>query len=224
MPFMKTNYVSITVDDKIYDSLHDFGLAIENTDYIGTPVRSTENLIAVPGRDGLLDTTDAVFGGAYFRSRDITIKFGGIREPEEWDTMISTFRNLFEGKTVKVTFATLPDWYFTGRCRILSFKHERPLGTFTFNIPEADPFMYRECSFTRTATSGGVSVTIPITRKTVSPTIISANNITITKDGTVYPFDSGTHKNPELRLTQGDNILTVKGSGSVTIAYKDGSL
>ena len=224
MAFMKTNSVKITVNNTTYDSLDDFGLAIENTDCIGTPVRSADNMVAVPGRDGLLDMTDAVFGGEYFRSRDITLKFGGMQESEDWDSVISAFRNLFEGKTVKVEFATLPGWYFTGRCRIVNFKHTRALGTFTFSIPEADPYMYKDCSVTQTATSSGVSVTIPITRKTVIPVITCVSNITITKDGTVYPFDAGTHSDPELRLTQGTNTLTIKGSGSVIIAYKDGSL
>ena len=224
MSFMKTNSVKITVGSNTYDSLADFGLAIENTDCIRTPVLSTENLVEVPGRDGLLDMTDVVFGGPYFTSREIYINFGGIQNAEDWDSVISNFRNLFEGLTVKVEFATLPGWYFTGRCEIRAFEHNRALGTFSFVLPSADPYMYKDLSVTTTATSSGVSVTIPITRKTVVPTITAASNINIIKDGVTYTFDAGTSRNTDLRLTPGTNTLTVKGSGSVTIAYKDGSL
>lgn len=225
MSFMKTNSVKITANETTYDSKDYFGLAIENTDCIGAPVRSTENMVQVPGRDGLLDMTDVVFGGEYFVSREIKIKFGGIQNAEDWDSVISSFRNLFEGRTVKVEFATIPGWYFIGRCEIKDFKHKRALGTFTFSIPQADPYMYKDCSVTKTASSSGVTASIDITRKTVVPVITAANdNTKIIKDGETYTFNAGTSSDPELRLAQGTNTLTIKGSGSVTIAYKDGSL
>ena len=224
MSFMKTNSVKITVNNTTYDSLTDFGLAIENTDYIGNPVLATENLVQVPGRDGLLDMTDTVFGNEYFTSRAIEIEFGGMDAPEDWDQTISNFRNLFEGKIVKVEFATIPGWYFTGRCEIRKFKRTRSIATFTFAIPQADPYRYQDHSITKTAISAGVTVTIPITRKIAVPTITSDNIVRIVKDGVTYTFDAGTHTDPELRLTPGTNTLTIKGSGSVTIDYKDGSL
>lgn len=224
MAFMKTNTVDITVNGKTYNSLRDFGLAIENTDYIGTPVQGDGALVYVKGRNGPLDTTDEVFGEQYFKSRPISIKFGGIEDPILWDMIIADFRNKFEGRIVMLEFLTTPKWYFTGRCQINKFKHSRALGTFTFEIPEADPYMYQDHVVTLTATSLGETIQIPITRKTAVPTITSSANIIITKDGTEYAFDSGTHKNEELRFTEGENVITITGSGTVTIAYRDGSL
>lgn len=143
MAFMKTNSVDITVNGQTYNSLTDFGLAISNTDYLGEPVQGTANLISVPGRSGMLDTTDEVFGGQYFSHRQIKISFGGIEDPTEWDSVISRIRNLFEGKKVQLTFATDPDWYWTGRVSIEKFGHNRALGEFDFCIPYADPYKYK---------------------------------------------------------------------------------
>lgn len=224
MRFMKTNTVDITVNGETYNSLRDFGLAIENTDYLGEPEQGENNLIYVAGRDGPLDTTDAVFGGQYFTKRKIEIKLGGLEDPTMWDIVISNMRNKFEGKKVKLAFQTIPGWYFTGRCRIKNYKHVRALGTFTLEIPNADPYMYREKEITVTATTNGTPVSIPITRKTAVPTVKSSSSITIVKDGTNYSFEAGTHKDEKLRFTEGENEIAVKGSGTVTISYIDGSL
>lgn len=224
MSFMKTNTVNITVDGTTYNSLTDFGLAIENTDYIGKPVLATDTLVQVPGRDGLLDMTDAVFGGPSFTERAISISFGGIRNAEEWDSVISNFRNLFEGKTVKVEFATLSGWYYIGRCVINRAKHRRPLGTFDFQIPHADPYRYRDIAITVPADSGGDPITLTVTRKPVIPIFVALNNAVVTYRSTSYPIDAGTHQIPAIRLREGAHILYVQSTSNVEILYKDGSL
>lgn len=222
MAFMKTNTVNITVGGRTYNSLTDFGLAIKNTDYIGTPVRD-EHITFVPGRDGPVDYTN-VFGEPAYQYRSIEIEFGGVQEPENWDTWISNFRNLFEGREIKLEFATDPGWYYSGRASIEDFEHKRAVGLFSLVINRAYPYKQKDVSLTTTATSAGATVSAIVTRQTVVPTVTSANSITITTGGTTYSFDSGSHKDPEFRLAAGTHSLVIKGSGSVTIAYKDGSL
>ena len=221
---MKTNSVKITVDGSTYDSLTDFKLAIENTDCIGTPVRSSANMIEVPGRDGLLDMTDTVFGGEYFTSREIKINFGGLRNSEDWDSVISNFRNLFEGKTVKVEFATMPGWYFTGRCTIEDFGHVRALGTFVFTLPDADPYMYKDISIDIPSDPSGVDVDLAVTRKTIIPTFIVITKAYVRFNDTTYEIEAGTHQVSEIRLTAGTHTLKVASTAMVTISYRDGSL
>ena len=224
MAFMKTNSVDITVDGQTYNSLTDFGLAIENTDYLDSPVQGTNGIVIVPGKSGPLDQVDDIFGEQWFSYRRIQIKFGGIEVPEEWDQRISLYRNLFEGKKVQLVFATDPDWYWTGRVKIDAFAHNRALGTFDFIIEQADPYKYKDITLTTTATSGGTTVTAAVTRKTVVPAVTCVSDITITYNGETFSFTSGTHKDLAFRLPAGNNSLVVKGSGSVTIAYSDGSL
>ena len=214
MAFMKTNSVDITVDGQTYNSLTDFGLAIENTDYLDSPVQGATGIVIVPGKSGPLDQVDDIFGEQWFSYRRIQIKFGGIEVPEEWDQRISLYRNLFEGKKVQLVFATDPDWYWTGRVKIDAFNHNRALGTFDF----------KDIILTTTATSAGVTVTAAVTRKTVVPEVTCVSDITITYNGDTFSFSAGTHKDLAFRLTAGSNSLVVKGSGSVTIAYSDGSL
>ena len=224
MAFMKTNTVTITVDGVSYDSLQDLGLAIHNTDPIGTPVQGQMNLAYVPGHNGPVDTTEAVFGEQYFQSRPILIEFGGIETPEDWDAFIADIRNKFEGKLVRVEFATLPGWYFKGRCSIEDYSRKQALGTFTFAMNNADPYMYRDISVDLTSTAAGITYTAEVTRKTVVPTITTSAIIVITLNGETYTFDAGTHRDMEFRLQQGDNVLTITGAATVNISYTDGSL
>ena len=225
MAFMKTNTVDITVGGTTYNSLDDFGLAIQNTDYIGTPFQDYTNMVVVPGRDGVLDLTDTVFGKQYFQYRPIEIYFGGMETPEEWDSVISTFRNLFEGRIVKLAFATDPDWYWTGRCSIDAFEHKRALGTFTFRIPYADPVKYKDISETVGAVQAGTDVTLDLTYGRAVPVFTSTGSFTVSFNGETFSFDSGTHKDAGLVLTEGENELTLTGNNvTVAIAYKDRSL
>lgn len=224
MAFMKTNSVDIIVNGETYNSLTDFGLAIENTDYLESPVQGTNGIVIVPGRSGPLDMVDTVYGGQWFQYRRICIKFGGIDAPEDWDQRISMYRNLFEGQRVKLVFATDPDWYWTGRAKIDAFKHMRSLGIFSFVIEQADPYKYQDITLVTIATTEGSTVTANVTRITVVPEVTCESNIIIEFDETQYSFDAGTHKNLNLRLPAGANTLLVKGSGAVVIRYKDGSL
>ena len=222
MAFMKTNSVDITVDGVTYNSLDDFGLAIKNTDYIGTPVRD-DHLSFVPGRNGPLDYT-YVYGEASFQYREISIEFGGLQDSEDWDTWVSTFRNLFEGKELKLEFATDPGWYYSGRASIEDFGHNRALGTFRLTINYAYPFKRKDITVNIAASSSGASATLTVTRETVIPEVTCAGSITITCGGVTYSFDAGTHKDPDFRLTAGTHPIVVTGLGAVSIAYKDGSL
>ena len=180
-------------------------------------------VVDVPGRDGELDLSYGLSPETHFHNRQITLKFAMKDFLFQWQTTFSTIRNLLHGQRFDVTIEPETDMYWKAFCTVDEAKADKNKGTVTI-VLDAEPYMYKDYSMTQTATSGGVSVTIPITRKTDIPTVTSAANITITKDGEVYAFDAGTHRNPELRLTAGNNTLIIKGSGSVTIAYKDGSL
>lgn len=222
MSFMKTNSVAISVDGFIYDSLTDFGLAIENTDYLGEPVQDTSNRIYVPGRSGYLDLTEPVFGQQWFTYRPIAIKFGGIRTTSEWDSVVSTFRNLFEGKICEITFANDPEWYWTGRVSIEAFQHKRQLGTFNFCINEADPFKYREHSYEFTSPDTIICLS---NRKSVSPTITTDAAITVTYGTTTVTLDENTTtKVLDIVFEDGPNELTFTGAANVTVSWIEGSL
>lgn len=229
MAFLKTNTVDIIVGGITYNSLDDFGLAIENTDYIGTPMQPTNNMVIVPGRSGVLDLTDAVFGRQYFQYRPIAVKFGGLEAPENWDGVISTFRNLFEGRIVNLIFATDPDWYWTGRCSVDAFKHQRALGTFTLRIDYADPYKYavNETTYEVIAASSGRTQTCMNLRKQVIPAFYATDEgITVSFGDVSHLLTASTVQQfDDIVFGEGANDIIVTGTaGTVTVTYREGSL
>lgn len=224
MSFLKTNRVTIEVGGTRYDSLLDFGLAIGNTDYIGDLVRDDSCLAFVPGRPGPLDLSENVFGDTPYQYRQIRIEFGGLNNPAEWDQRISDFRNLFEGKQVKIWFWTDSQWYWTGKAHIVKFEHSRALGTFEFQIPYADPYKHRETENEVASTATATVMILSNTLQKTVPTVINDAAITITKGQTSVELAAGTHLVPELQLDPGDTEWSVTGAANVTIRYTEGSL
>lgn len=225
MSFLKTNFVDIEVGGKIYNSLRDFGLAIENTDYIGEPVQNFSNIIFVPGNPRPLDLNEGVFEDADFQYRAISIRFGGMAPTTEWDKRISMIRNLFEGKKVKLYFWTEQDWYWTGRVRITEFEHKRALGTFLFEIPYADPFKYKDHVIEFTSTAAGVTLQFPSSRMKVYPTITTTGTVVVIQgENEITLYNAGDHKSADIYFDQCMNELTFKNAVDVTVSYSEGSL
>lgn len=136
-----TNGVTIKIGSNSYHSMADFGLAIGNNNYIEAPEYET-NYVSIPGRNGVLDLSEAIAGRVIYKTRKISIEFGGMGDEMSWDGVISNLRNLFHGKVVQLIFDNDPTYYWTGRAEINDFDRFRNLGTFKFEIPEADPFKY----------------------------------------------------------------------------------
>lgn len=218
MAFMKTNTVNITVGGVTYNSLDDFGLAIQNTDYIGTPVRDS-HITFVPGRNGPLDYT-GVFGEAAFQYRPIEIIFGGIQEPDQWDEWISTFRNLFEGKEIKLEFATDPGWYYSGRCSIEDFKHKRAIGDFGLNIEYAYPFKKKDSIQIITSS---MPVEVINTGIQTVPTITASSTATVNvigKNLIPYPYHHKSRTaNGVTWVVNSDGTVTANGTATANSEF-----
>lgn len=227
MGFLKTNSIDIEVDGVVYNSLTDLGLAIENTNYIGNPVQPGNYTVLVPGRNGPLDLTDSVFGGQYFQYRSITVNFGAMQAPEDWDAYISQIRNLFEGKRVKLTFATDPNWYWTGRAAITNFQHQRNLGTFTFYIQYADPCKYSNITKAyeiEASASGTSQVCVNNYRFKIVPTFTAEEACTLTFGSITKDLVAGDNTFSDIAFAEGENEIIVTGSGTVTVTYTEKSL
>lgn len=232
-----------------YHTLATWGLAIGNNNCIGDPVLE-EKYLDVAGRTALLDYTEALAGRPIYKSRPIDIVLGGLRNPEDWDSVISEFRNLINGRRIKVIFDNDPSYYWIGRCHITDFDRAQRLGSFHLQIPNAEPHKYDLASsmedipwdsvdfehtyfgYLGTLTiTDSYALTIPAGTMPVAPTI-TVNSITSTSmtvryslNNTTYTLATGENYFPEI-LVNGDSAatLTFTGSGEVEVDYRGGSL
>ena len=72
--------------------------------------------------------------------------------------------------------------------------------------------------------SGSATVNLLNRRKVVSPTFTCSAAMTVTFNGTTYSLPKGKTTVYDIRLQEGDNMITLKGTGTVKIEYKGGSL
>lgn len=243
------NGVEITIEGTAtkYHSYDDWDLYVTNTDYIKEPKQNT-NYVAVPGRDGLLDLSDVVAGRPTYSGREIKIVLAGHRNKRLWDDVISTFRNHINGKICRLVFDNDVTHFWRGRIDIKDFKSALNYGTFTIDIPNADPYKYDVASSAdpwlwdpfnfetgviiqthSTDIVGSGTITVPHGKMPTCPTIVVSNKVSgtfsLVYDGISYPLNVGNNKIPCV-MVGGDQSVSLDfvGTATVQIVYRGGSL
>ena len=142
---------------------------------------------------------------------------------EEKKTEIS---NLLNGKSCKITLDTDEDYYYQGRCSVDNHLQDGNLKQFTIKA-KVRPYKYRQEVTKVIATLSGATKTVILSngRKAVVPSIECTNdNTVISFGGATFNLSAGTHKILDIMLAEGDNTLTVSGTGTVTFMYQEGDL
>ena len=241
--------VSIYVEDtgKTYHTLNDWSLALGNNNYIGEPEMET-TYIKIPGRNGLIDVSEAISGRRIYKKRPLEFELGGIRERLAWDSVISQIRNNVDGRICRLTLDNDPSYYWRGRVFIQGFDRFRELGTFQLAVPSADPYKYSKTSSAEPwlwdpfnfetdmvtyigaiTVSGTSTITIPHGHMATSPELVVSDmtsaTFTVETDGVTYPLSVGTNRIPSI-IVDGDSDvdLTFTGNAKVQITYRSGSL
>lgn len=85
---------------------------------IGFPEVKT-SYVDIPGRNGQLDLTEAMFGGVTYGNRELRFVLDARNcSYADWSTLISEIATAIHGKQLQITLDTDPDYYYTGRCSI----------------------------------------------------------------------------------------------------------
>lgn len=242
------NSVTFIVEDtnESFHTYDDWELYVINTDCIGEPKQYTK-YIEIPGRNGLLDLSEAISGRQIYTSRELKIALGGVRYKTSWDSVISTFRNHINGKMCRIIFDNDQAYYWRGRVEIKDFRSALNYGTFTINIPNADPYKYSVQSsgepwlwdpfnfetgiITHTGAitvDGTETLVIPHGYMLTSPDFVVSNKVgtlTVTFKGVIYELSSGSNKIPSI-LIGGDSDATLifNGKARIEVIYRSGSL
>ena len=207
-----------------YHSWNDFQLILASKT-IGTPSPKTET-IDIPGGDGVLDLTE-FFGETKYDNRKLSFEFSSMVIPSEFMTQFSTVQNALHGKKMTIKLDDDPDWYYLGRISVSEWKADRNIGKLVVDC-DCEPYKYQiGTTEVYRSISGTSSFTLPNSRRRAIPTvkITSSSGLTITYgSGKVWTLASGSYLLPELELVEGDNPITVTGTGSITFTYTQGTL
>lgn len=204
-------------------SYSDLGLILSASDI--PPAKPKTTYVNVPGADGSLDLTEAN-GEVKYSDRDL--KFTFVIIPDEFSTFEekrTAAVNALDGKRCKVTLDRDEEYYYHGRCSIDSYKVDKNHHKLVVKVT-ANPYKFKQDATRKTVslTSTATSVKISNGRKTVVPTITCTGETTIVFGGGTYKLSGGTHKILDIEFKEGNNEVTVSGSGAVTFEYQEGEL
>ncbi len=117
-----------------------------------------------------------------------------------------------------------PAFFYLGRCRVSSFTSSKGIGTIKVEC-ECEPYKYKlNKTVVTQAVSGSKAITLTNSRKRAVPSITTTAAMTIVFGDGTWTTSAGTYTIPELELVEGDNLVTVTGTGEVTFAWTEGSM
>jgi hypothetical protein len=147
--------------------------------------------------------------------------------PEDFMSLFSMVQDALHGKKMKIILDDDPGWQYTGRISVSEWKVDRNIGKLTIDC-DCEPYKYQISPTVITKPiSGTSSINLPNSRKRVVPEVkvTSSSGLTVTfGSGSVWTLASGSYLLPELELVEGDNPVTVTGTGSITFTYTQAAL
>ena len=179
--------------------------------------------VEVPGRNGKLDMSEALTGHLTYNNRSIEIILGIIGSEEVIEQKRLVLLNLVNKPKCKIKFSHIQG-YFEGRCVVVDTSREH--GHYTIKL-NCDCFPYRyldnEFSQTRTLNSTPTILSCLCLMMPVVPILETSSSATIKHKTSTFTVQKGIHTLPIL-FKQGTNELTVSGSGTLKITYRQGVL
>lgn len=221
------------------NSYDDFGLILTDKD-IGFPEPKLEE-VDVIGADGVIDLSEVLNDDIKYKTRKLQFTFTVLKGSKYWASTVADVANYLHGKKLRIQMDFDPAYYYTGRCKINSFKTSKRLCTITIDA-ECEPYrldingngekwLWDTFSFQNgfirvnaVTVNGSLRVNLQNQRKIVSPTFTCSKAMTVTFDGVTYNLPKGKTQVLGIRLQYGTNYVTFKGNGTVKIEYQGGAL
>ena len=183
------------------------------------------NQIELEGRDGVLDLSD-FFGEVKYKNRSLSFQFAKKEIVQDgFLALFSVVQNALHGKVMNVILDDDPSYYYRGRVTINEWKSEKNLGQIVIEV-DAEPYKYKvqETVAVVELVNESMEVYLPNGRKKVVPTIDITGNINLTFGANYYSLSEGRYILPAVRLEEGENVITVNGTGTATFTYREGGL
>lgn len=215
-------YKGIYFDD--VHSYYDLNLIL--SPFTPAPASPKTTYVEVTGGNGSLDLSEAL-GEITYKNRDFSFSFT-INPSEEmtFDEKVSQISNLLNGKQCKITFDRDADYYWKGRCVVDKYAQDRNIGKISVKAT-VEPYKYKQnkTALSFDLTSEKQEIVLQNGRKAVVPEITCTNDDTVVGfGGGEVTLSAGKFKILDIYLTEGNNVLEVSGSGTITFEYQEADL
>jgi phage-related protein len=181
-----------------------------------------ENKLEIEGADGSIDLTE-VFGRPTFG--DVTHKFTFTNlSRNDSLTKYSMVKNALHGQKLRIILDDDPAFCYVGRCYVSSYTDEKGIGTINVEC-DCEPYKYKLTKTVVTrAVDGTEAITLTNGRKRAVPVITTTAAMTIIFGDGTWTNGAGTYSIPELELVEGENAVTVVGTGNITFTWQEGDM
>lgn len=211
-----------------FGSLHswrDLDLILQPGKEIASPAVKVKK-IDIEGADSALDYTD-YFGEPKYEDMRHKFDFETIVPQSQLLSLFSKVKNALHGKKMRVILDDDPLFYYMGRLHVSNLTVEKAVGKLSIEM-ECEPYKYKLGKTVVTqAVDGSVDVNLTNLRKRAVPEVLIETEGAIQivfQTGNVWDLGSGSYTLPELELSEGDNIVTLTGTGTVTFTYQEAGL
>ena len=208
-----------------FDDIHSYrDLNLILSPFTPTPAVPQTNLLQVPGRDGLLDLTEAN-GEVKYNSREFLFTFTVAPDDLTFDERLAKVSNALNGRKCKITLERDPDFYWSGRCAVESYEREKNVGKIVVKAT-VDPYKLKQSatvlSFALTAEEQ--TVIVENNRMAAVPMIECTEGAVVGFGGKTYTLNAGLSKILDIRFVEGSNELVLSGTGNITFTWQEGGL
>lgn len=192
------------------------------------PPEPKTNYVSVDGRDGDLDISEALTGEIRYQNRNATFDFvmtEGTHADRE--RLLTEILSAVHGRTLQIVLPDDVDHYLVGRCMVKNVQNSMAYGTFTIEA-NCEPWKYRIIPTVRSTPVTAERIEFPCVnaeRRTVIPTFTVTGGTVNIEFGTVkVSLAAGTYQVPEIKFKTGTNLLTLYGTGSIEITWREAIL
>lgn len=202
----------------------DLGLILGKKE-LGAPAVKDEKT-DIPGADGDLDQTE-FFGEPKYENRTHRFDFSTMAPAEEFPAVYSRVLNRLHGRKMRIILDDDPLYFYLGRLHVSPFTNEKGVGMISVEC-DCEPYKYKK-DFTviAQAVSGAQAITLTNGRKRAVPEVqvyTQSGSMQIEYQGNIWNLSSGSYTLPELELIEGENVVNVAGTGTVTFSWQEGDL
>ena len=185
--------------------------------------------VDIPGGDGSIDLSEAL-GEVKYNDRVhkfvLAMNPAGDLSEAAWEAKKTEVSNYLNGRACKITLDKDSGYYWVGRCAVDGYASNKRLRQISVSAT-VRPYKLKQDETIKSfaLSTAGQTITLTNGRKSVCPVITCTNdNTKIVFNGNTYTVNAGTHKLLNIRLTFGDNQLTIYGTGTITFKYQEGDL
>lgn len=191
------------------------------------PAEPKTNFISVDGRDGDIDATEALTGEIKYNNREASFTFimtDGT--PEDREDLLTEIYQHIHGRKLNIIRPDDPLRYLVGRCQISNIENLGAYSTFEVTA-NCEPWRYNIAETIRHTAVTSARLEFPIVnkgRKTIIPELNVTGSVNIEYGTLKLSLETGKYKATDLLLKTGTHLLTVYGSGDLTIRYREAVL